>query len=766
MAKVRRPTGCEACPLNGCIKVPGEGPEKAPLVIVGEAPGVVELRMKRPFVGPTGQLLNTVLQQAGLKRKDIFITNAVICMPLPPVIPKAREINCCKERLLNEVRSRSPQVILALGRIAMKALLGINKSIKEERGTVRWADHLGAHVVLAYHPAHILRNPRLHRDLLADVAKAKSLAEHASTGAVSVTQPTTIEHTIIDDGNALLHYMNTTRSHPVVALDTETASDGKLLCVGLSVEEGKAVVVTERALQGTSSALGDWLAKKVCVGHNLKHDIKVLRAHGIWGVSTGGDTMLEAYVLNPLLGGHGLKQLVREYLDYYEDYSAEVEPYYKEMENCPRELLYRYNAVDAALTLMLHRALACRLDGDDMRVLKQLLYPASDALADIEQLGVMVDLAYLNELDAALAEELKQIVSELHRVAGVEFNPNSPKQLLDVMYKRLGLPVPARLSTDKKALGILVQVCDHPFPPLLLKYRERHKFHSTYVKGLLRAVHPDGRVRTTFNLHTTVTGRLSSSNPTNLQNQPKTPEARNAFVATPGYTLVEADLKNAEVRGWAWYSRDEDLRRAIVESGVDVHRATACLMWGLKPEEVTEEQRTYGKRLTFGTLYGMDAKTLASDLGISVPEAVELQNRFFAAYPRGREWIVEQQQQVREKGVFVTPFGRKLRFTHNPNDPSEIDRTAINYPIQSLCSDIALSALIRLRRKIKNGELGDTRLLLTVHDSILLETQENPVEEVAREVKKEVEQDVLDGWMPFEADVKVGKRWGELKEIS
>lgn len=756
--KAQHLTGCEVCPLNDCIRVPGEGPEKATLVIVGEAPGAVEVKMKRPFVGPSGHLLDTVLQQAGLRRESAYITNAVCCTTLPPSTPKSKAVSCCSSRLIEEVRSKSPVVVLVLGKIAAKSLLGINKSIEELRGTVRWVDHLGAHVVVTYHPAYVLRNPRLHRDLLADVTKAKSLLE--SPERVSVKP--TIQYFAVGSLQELAVFLNE-NDPPAAAVDVEVDSSGNVLCLGISTEEGKALVIPGDVLYCASSAVGKWLSRRKVIGHNTKFDLKVLRSAGITGIEVNGDTMLQAYVLNPLLGGHGLKQLVREHLDYYDDYSAEVDPYYKAMEKCPREVLYRYNAHDAAFTLMLYNKLSRQLDDLDRKVLDTLLYPASNALLDMECLGIAVDTEYLRQLDGILERELEELERELCEVAGVEFNPRSPKQLLDVMYKKLKLPVPARLSTDKKALDLLSRVCDHPFIELLRKYRERHKFHSTYVRALLSAVSPDGRVRTTFNLHTTVTGRLSSSNPVNLQNQPKTPEARNIFVATPGYMLIEADLKNAEVRGWAWYSRDENLRRAIVESGVDIHRATASLMWSLKPEEVTDAQRTYGKRLTFGTLYGMDAATLASDLGVSVQEAVELQNRFFAAYPRGREWIVEQQKRVRKEGVFVTPFGRKLRFTHNPNDPSEIDRTAVNYPIQSLCSDIALSGLIRLHEKIKRGELGDTRLLVTVHDSVLLETRE-PVEEMARTVKEIMEVDVLDGWIPFEAEVKIGEKWGSLEE--
>lgn len=755
-------TGCDACPLNGYIKVPGEGPDNPVLAIVGEGPGALELRQRRPFVGPSGKMLNTALLQAGISRGSVYITNSTLCGELPPRNPKAKEVACCNQRLIDELKARQPRVILAMGKIALKALLGINKPLAEERGAVHKADHLGALVVATYHPAAVLRNPRLHRDMLIDIEKAWSLASNPEACSRVATSPE-ILYDVIDSRQKLVAILNKADRYERVSLDVETDSTGRCLCLGLSVEPCRSMVITAQELADGHDLLQLWLGNKKIIGHNLKYDINSLRSVGIAGLSTGGDTMLQSYILSPFAGRHGLKQLVREYLDYYEDYSAPVAPYIKNLEDCPPELLYRYNAHDAALTLLLYNVLDAKLGNDDRRVLDNLLYPASDALADMEYLGVAVDREYLQELDAQLEVEIADLTKQLHQLAGEEFNVNSTKQLMDIMYNRLELPVPARLSTDKAALELIAQMCDHEFPKLLLAYRDRKKFHSTYVRGLLAAADKNNRVHTHFNLHTTVTGRLSSSNPVNLQNIVRGSEARDIFIATPRYTLIECDLSQAEIRGWCWYSRDEVLKKAIL-SGVDIHTATACLMFGLKPEEVTKEQRTQAKRLSFGTLYGMSSQTLAGELQTSVEHAVELQERYFAAYKLGREWIREIQQQVLHDGYFITPFGRRLRFTVTPETASEVARQSVNYPIQSMCSDITLSALIRLWRRIKSGSLGDTRLLLTVHDSILLETKEDP-REMAKEVKAEMERDVLDGWIPFAAEVKVGSRWGSLEEV-
>jgi DNA polymerase-1 len=316
------------------------------------------------------------------------------------------------------------------------------------------------------------------------------------------------------------------------------------------------------------------------------------------------------------------------------------------------------------------------------------------------------------------------------------------------------------LSTDEDAL---TQIKDcHPIVDLLLQYRATKKLHSTYIQALLEAADENGRVHTTFNLHGTVTGRLSSSNPVNLQNIPRESDIRKIFIATPGFTIVEGDLAQAEVRGLAYYSRDRNLIDNIL-SGMDMHVRTACLMFNVRPEEVTKDMRQAAKRLTFGVIYQMSAESLAHELNISTTEAEELIERFFSAYPQAREWIEAIKQEALRVGKVATPFGRTRRFgVITDTNRSEVLRQAVNAPIQSLASDVTLTALIKAGKELWGNP--STRLLLTVHDSILLETREDPVE-VALWLRRIMSAPVLDGNVPFAADVKIGQSWGSLKEL-
>ncbi|WP_026487659.1 DNA polymerase [Caldanaerobius polysaccharolyticus] len=748
---------CDSCGLREFPFVPGYGPDTAEVVIVGEAPGDTEVMQGKPFVGKAGQLLSKVLEEAEIDRTQCYITNSCLCRPIPHRAPKAAEIKACRERLIGEVKERLPKVVIALGNAAVYALIG-RANISDVHGTMNWCADVNAYVVPTYHPAAVLRSPSLYVDLIRDVKRAASLL----TEKKYVTVSPDVEYVTLHTYDHILELVERLKSVSEVAIDVETASNSKLLCIGLSWKCNTAVVVTQEALADprTVPLLDEALKDKKLIGHNLKYDIQVLWRNGFTTPHVGADTMLMHYTLDERPGEHKLKPLVRRYLNLG-DYDAPIKEYYSHMEDCPPNELWKYNAYDAASTLALQKVLEQELDSDATWLLHNMLYPAANVLARVEYTGVLVDRQYLQETATKLKAETQALEQEMFQLAGREFNPRSPKQLVQLLYYDLKLPIPnGKYSTDEESLMAVQEF--HPLPAKILEYRGKVKMLRTYVDALLEAADEDGRVRTTFNLHGTVTGRLSSSNPINLQNIPKTPEARNSFIATPGYTLVEGDLSQAEVRVLAWYCKDPNLIKALSEGG-DMHIRTASIMFRKKPEEVTPEMRQAAKRITFGLIYGKTVESLARDLGISVTEAQELYDRFFAAFPRVKEWIHAQQQLVLATGVTTTPFRRKRHFDLiTGENRSEVMRQAVNTPIQSTASDITLSAIIRIGHQLQNNP--NTRMLLTVHDSILLETKEDPVE-VARWLKQEMVGHVLDGTIPFDAEVKIGQRWGSLEEV-
>ncbi len=499
---------CDKCKLRDYPYVEGCGPDIADIVICGEAPGDTEVRRGVPFVGRAGMLLDKILEDAGIDRADCYLTNACCCRPTPHRAPKKDEIGCCRERLFKEIAARKPKVVIALGNAALKALTGRN-GISGWHGAVIQQDVLNTYVVPTYHPAAVLRSPRLYMDLLNDVKKAVTVLK----GDYAVNEYVTrVNYVVIKNETDFDKFMTVGTD---IAIDVETASDGSLLCIGLSWSEGQSVVIDKNALTPeTINRLNDLFKHCNLVGHNLKYDIQVLWRNGFTNARTGADTMLEHYTMNEIPGTHGLKQLAREYLNAPE-YDEAVKPYHRRgFEQCPPDILWDYNAKDVAYTYQLHKKFEKMLDENNKRVLNTLLYPASDILARMESLGIMVNRTLLETAQTQYSKELEEIVAELHRVAGKPFNPNSYQQLIQVLYKDLELPVPGKLATDEDALNQIKEF--HPIVDLLLHYRAKKKISSTYINALLGAADENDRVHTTFNLHGTVTGRLSSSHPVNL----------------------------------------------------------------------------------------------------------------------------------------------------------------------------------------------------------------------------------------------------------
>jgi len=733
---------CKECSLAECPRVPAVGPADAKVVIVGEAPGEMEARLGLPFVGRSGKLLDQLLDGIGISRQECWITNAVLCHPPDNKTPTAKDIAACRQRLLDEIAAREPKLVIALGKSAITSLVGKAVSIKQVRG--RPMECHGVTVLPTYHPAAVLRSPSLYPDLAQDFTLAKELL----AGKVVVCRTTgNVSYQIASSVEEVRQMLR----NPKTVIDIETASDGSFLCVGVC--EGDEVVIV------TPDALGGLAIDGLISGHNLKFDMQQCVAFGIGRPQTAYDTMLLHYLHDERPGHHDLESVAIEHLGV-RPWKHVMKPYKHRFEDAPREVLYEYNACDAYYTRKLIEPLSALLTDEEKNLYEVLLAPASDALAAMEMRGVRVDVDYLRRLDEQYAAEIEQAKQELFRLAGHEFNPASWQQVAKILYTELRLPLPhGRVSTDVDALEALSG--RHQFPGKLLEYRNKQKFLSTTVRGVTSAVDPQGRVHTTFNLHGTVTGRLSSSNPINLQNIPRTEEARNIFVARSGWSLVEGDLSQAEIRVLAMFSQDRALIEALCNS--DVHKAVASMMFNVKFEDVTKEQRQAAKHLAFGVIYGMSPKGLAFELGCLEIEAESLIRKFFQAFPAAHEWIRETQRETLRTNKVKTPFGRTRRFELiDEGNKSEVMRQCVNAPIQSTASDITLMALTYLPTELN---CATTYPVLTVHDSILLETCDDPVAVAKRLTEHMARPYPFFGDVPMKADAKIGTRWGSLKEV-
>lgn len=517
------------------------------------------------------------------------------------------------------------------------------------------------------------------------------------------------------------------------------------------------------------------------VGQNLKFDFSFLTQAGIRMKNLYFDTMVASYCLDPSRNSHGLKDLALEYLgrnmvrieELVAPSSSRSRSREMAMDKVEIERVSPYACADADCTLQLENRLSMLLKEKKCESLfYQVEMPLIEILADMEMMGVKVDIEYLEKIDRQFSKGIQELETESYRLAGQEFNLNSSKQLAFILFEKLKLP-PARktktgYSTDEEVLNFLSSA--HELPRILLKHRELSKLKSTYIDGLLPLIQDENsRVHTSFNQTATATGRLSSSDP-NLQNIPIRTEygrmIRRAFVPDQGCLFLSADYSQIDLRILAHLSQDSVLCKAFCE-GADIHKATAAEVFHVPLEKVTDEQRKRAKAINFGIVYGQQAFGLSHQLEISMAEAQETINKYFQKYSGVKDWIEKIKQQARTDGYVKTLLGR-LRYLpemHSKNGAIRAfaERTAINTPVQGTAADIIKVAMISINKKLMAiDSQRAAKMLLQVHDDLLFEVPENELEKVAKIVREEMENAVQLA-VPIQVDLKIGKNWADVE---
>jgi len=511
------------------------------------------------------------------------------------------------------------------------------------------------------------------------------------------------------------------------------------------------------------------------VGHHIKYDRNVLANHGITLDGIRFDTMLESYVLDSTATRHDMDSVALKYLGHTNITYADVAgkgANQLDFNQVPLEQAAPYAAEDADITLRLHQAMWPILAQSPAleKIYREIELPLVTVLSDMEQTGVAIDTAMLARQSTELAHRILAIEQEAHREAGQPFNLGSPKQIQEILYDKLHLPVLAKTpkGAPSTAEAVLQDLAlDYPLPRLILEYRSLSKLKSTYTDRLPEQIDPSsGRVHTSYHQAVATTGRLSSSDP-NLQNIPvRTEEGRRirqAFIARPGYALLAADYSQIELRIMAHLSGDEGLLRAFA-AGADIHRATAAEVFGAAPEAVTSDQRRSAKAINFGLIYGMSAFGLARQLGIARGAAQEYIDLYFSRYPGVLAYMEATRQQAREQGYVETVFGRRLYLPDikagNAQRRSAAERTAINAPMQGTAADIIKRAMIRLHGWIKSQHDLDITMIMQVHDELVFEVAESQIEEAGTRVRDSmVEAAALR--VPLVVDIGVGSNWDE-----
>jgi DNA polymerase-1 len=575
----------------------------------------------------------------------------------------------------------------------------------------------------------------------------------------------------------------------LTGLDTETTSldemQARIVGISLCARDGEACYIpcahdypgapAQLALEEVLAALKPWLesARHAKVGQHSKYDWHVLRNHGIDVQGYAHDTMLESYVLEAHKS-HGLDALAERHLGRkglsYEDVcgkgAAQI-PF----SQVDIALATKYSCEDAEYCLAVHQVLIERIDADEKLrfIYRDIEMPVSGVLGRMERNGVLIDAALLARQSQELAQRMSELEAQAVELAGQPFNLGSPKQIGDILFGKLELPVVKKTasgapSTDEEVLDKLAQ--DYPLPRLILEHRGLSKLKGTYTDKLPKMVHPQtGRVHTNYAQAVAVTGRLSSNEP-NLQNIPvRTPEGRRireAFIAPPGHRIVSADYSQIELRIMAHISGDENLLAAFAR-GEDIHRATASEVFGVPLDQVTSEQRRYAKVINFGLIYGMSAYGLASNLGIEKSAAAAYIDKYFQRYPAVKRYMDETRAFAKDRGYVETVFGRRLWLPeiNSPNGPRRgaAERAAINAPMQGTAADIIKLAMIAIDKALQSGRRR-TKMIMQVHDELVFEVPDDEVDWATSEVPR-LMSGVAALRVPLTAEVGVGANWEE-----
>ncbi|MFC4763752.1 DNA polymerase I [Dyella koreensis] len=575
----------------------------------------------------------------------------------------------------------------------------------------------------------------------------------------------------------------------LIAFDTETTSIDSMMAdivgLSLSVEPGKACYIplthdypgvpAQLARDHVLAALKPIFEdpNKAKLGQHAKYDINILSHYGIALQGLKHDSMLESYVWNATATRHDMDSLARKYLGYetvkYEEVAGKGAKQIS-FSQVDLDTACRYAAEDADITLRLHYALWPLLQTEPTlrSVYENIEIPLVPVLAGMEQRGVLIDVNILRLQSQQLGKRMLELQQQAWKAAGHDFNLDSPKQLQAVLFDELGLPAKLKTptgqpSTNEEALEAIAD--DHPLPRLILDYRGLAKLRSTYTEKLAEIVNPrTGRVHTSYHQGAVATGRVSSSDP-NLQNIPvRTEEGRRirqAFIAPEGWVVMAADYSQIELRIMAHLSGDEGLMRAFREGG-DVHRATAAEVFGLKPEEVSTNQRRAAKAINFGLMYGMSAFGLARQLGVDRGEASDYMARYFARYPGVHAFMEATREQAHRDGYVETIFGRRLYLENlkarNQALRAGAERAAVNAPMQGSAADIIKRAMISVAAWLK--ERDDAHMLMQVHDELVFEVRKDAVEEVRAAVVARMS-GAAELRVPLLVEAGVGANWDE-----
>jgi DNA polymerase-1 len=793
---------CDKCPFRDRAVAQSTGPADASIAIVSRSPGFHEATSGKSFSGPSGKVLDNLLEIQGTARNEIRATNVVLCQSDGQEPGFKAAVACCAPRLAAEI-GRVDSVV-ACGAEAAEALTGA-RSIGRNRGFVHYREKLDGglqRVIVTNNPAMVLRDDATYPELVRDFRLAINPLPEPKLPTIKWTEDINEAKKWAEQVAQQVGYAGS--DNQLVAFDIETRGS-EIVCCGFSIRPERAVVFGEPPCRDDdfrrrylSRIFGNPRARYL--GHFAKYDTKVLRRHGI-DARADEDTGLLSYALDERpgdpqsgAGGHALEWLLKDELGWPK-YEPESVRTFKRTGELPdgrsRIDLYEYNGMDTAGTLALYGVLKERAIHDRVydRPYKSQLLPLNSALTEVELAGNLFDAeAACDILEDEVWPKLwewREVLREISHVP--DLNPNSPKQLCDLIYDTWGIthdldrPTKERLgkkSTDKavrevirlgqyKARNGVNPRAVKAFMETLDRWKELDKQRGTYLEGLSLKRSRDGRIYTDYKIHGTESGRLSSADP-NMQNitRPKEglPNIRRVFVSDPGCLFISADLSQAELRAIAVLSGDSELQAVYRDTSRSLHKEVAEQFYG---KDYTYEQYVVAKNINFGVAYWQSAFSFAQMYHISQQEAQKFIDFWWNRFPKVWEWTKKMERTVLNKGEIQSPFGHKRRFYVIPQDNSarlHVVKEGINFLPQNIAANITLHALITL---VKELDPDVAQVRITVHDSIVVNCKSESIAEVSAVMKEAMEsaaQESIEWDFPFVADISTGHTWGDLRE--
>ncbi|WP_323921246.1 DNA polymerase I [Aeromonas caviae] len=681
----------------------------------------------------------------------------------------------------DKFREQEEQVRLSYVLATIKTDVALEQSLEELQ-----LGPIDKEALLAVYREYELRNLIKELESGGEESEAAGDEEGAAPAAAIET-----DYRCILDEAEFDEWLARLQAAPLFAFDTETTSldymEARVVGVSFAIEPGKAAYVpfghdylgapvqlTEAVVLGKLKPLLED-PTRLKVGQNLKYDRNVLLNHGIELQGIAYDTMLESYVLNSTASRHDMDSLARRYLNVetisFEDIAGKgvKQLTFNQIE---LEQAAPYAAEDADITLRLHQALWGKLSAEPglAKVFSEIELPLLPVLARMERLGTTIEPKLLHQQSQEIEVRLAELEKQAHELAGQEFNLSSPKQLGEILFTKLGLPIIKKTpkgapSTAEEVLAELAETYD--LPRLLMEHRGLAKLKSTYTDKLPLMIKPQtGRVHTSYHQAVAATGRLSSTDP-NLQNIPVRNEQgrriRQAFIPCAGYKLVAADYSQIELRIMAHLSGDKGLLTAFAE-GKDIHKATAAEVFGVALDAVTSDMRRSAKAINFGLIYGMSAFGLAKQLGIGRAEAQKYMDLYFERYPGVLEYMERTRQQADAQGYVETLFGRRLYLpdikSRNAGLRKAAERAAINAPMQGTAADIIKRAMINVDGWIRGIEDESIRMLMQVHDELVFEIREEKLEEYIALIKEKMS-GAAELYVPLVVEAGTGDNWDQ-----